>query len=115
MGKDSSTMKDFHLSFGYVLPHANKQNLQMRNVDNRAFPQSGLCVMEGNTLLSYYDLNVEDVLVDYLQLGFFAENQRKIKGTFEASFVLDSVSNLDPNAESRIEIKNGYFETMIFQ
>jgi len=71
-------------------------------------------VMNKNVFYSYYELIENDTLQNYFQFIYFDESTGEIKGNFEASFVIDSISNLDPFAPDTIVIADGYFEIINF-
>ena len=107
--------KSITLSIAYVSNQRQQQILMKRNPDEQSYPQTSLSIMDGKVLYSYYVLNEEDTLQDYLQFIHLDELTGKTKGRFEASFSIDSFTNLDPQAPDTIHITKGYFETTLFE
>jgi len=109
---DKSWERTFILSIAYVLSTTKRQVLQRRNPDKNSSPQNSLCIMDGNILYSYYELNELDSIEDFFQFDITADN---ISGTFEASFIIDSLSNLDSRSPNTIIIADGHFKTNLEQ
>ncbi len=111
--RDEVFNRTVKLSFSFVSNIKQKQVLLKRNSEDRSLPQACLFIKDKAVLYSYYELIEKDTSQNYFQFTSFDEATGKIKGKFEASFIIDSITNLDPLASDTIFIMNGYFETKL--
>jgi hypothetical protein len=79
-------------------------------------PFSSFATLNGDVLYNYYHLNESDTIADYIHLLSYDESTGEVKGRFQASYVLDSAEQLDPDfLDTVVIIKDGYFETKIYE
>ena len=113
--RDTALKRTFKLSIAYVTADKKKQLLSRRIPNNDSIPQASLSIIDGSVLYSYYDLEIADSINDVFQFTDFEELTDETEGSFELSFVIDSISNLEPLAPKKIEITEGHFNALLFQ